>query len=59
MMFPIHFPNKKSYDLFKQLLREVKQHTRTPYWKYLLTATAESLNRLNNNELKQKVKGKK
>jgi hypothetical protein len=51
MMFPIHFPDKKSYDLFKQILQEIKQHSKVPYWRFLLTITSENLNRLNNNEL--------
>lgn len=51
MMFPIHFPDKKSYGLFKQILQEIKQHSKVPYWRFLLTTTSEQLNKLNNNEL--------
>jgi hypothetical protein len=51
MMFPIHFPDKKQHELFKQILQETKEHIKVPYWKFLLTITSENLNRLNNNEL--------
>lgn len=50
-MFPLHFPDKKNYDLFKQILQEIKQHSKVPYWRFLLTVTSEQLNKLNNNEL--------
>lgn len=50
-MFPIHFPDKKSHELFKQILQETKEFTKVPYWRFLLTITSENLNRLNNNEL--------
>ena len=51
MLFNIEFPDKKSQDRFKGILKEIRELTGTKSWRILLTISAEYLAKIRRERL--------